>query len=103
MSASVSVLDSHSSNSLLHKQFRLEAGVGIGQVGGAFRYFQCPSAMSSPPEACSLKTIEHPYTQAFLPFGQALLLRSNKPSNTPQLLSQNSFPGTFTGTKSNLY
>jgi len=30
VSASVSVLDSHSSNSLLHKQFRLEAGVGIG-------------------------------------------------------------------------
>ncbi len=30
VSASVSVLDPPPSNSLLHKQFRLEAGVGIG-------------------------------------------------------------------------
>src|SRR5580658_2106763 len=54
--------------------------------------------MSSPPEACSLKVIEHPYTQAFPPFCQVLLLRTNKPASTQQLLSKNSFTGTFTGT-----
>ena len=74
-------------------------GEGRNRTGlGAFRHFLSPSAMSSPPEACSLKAIEHPYTQAFPPFCQAPLLRTNKPSNTQQLLSQNSFTGTFTGT-----
>jgi hypothetical protein len=53
--------------------------------------------MSSPPEPCSLKAIEHPYSQAFPPFCQALLLRTNKPLSTPQPLSQNSVTGTFTG------
>jgi len=43
--------------------------------------------------------IEHPYNQAFPPFCQAPLLRTNKPSITQQLLSKNSFTGTFTGTK----
>jgi hypothetical protein len=32
VSVSVSVLDPPPSNSLLHKQFRLEAGVGIGRI-----------------------------------------------------------------------
>jgi hypothetical protein len=41
---------------------------------------------------------EHPYNQGFPPFCQAQSLRTNKPSSTPQLLSQNSFTGTFTGT-----
>jgi hypothetical protein len=42
--------------------------------------------------------IEHPYNQAFPLFCQAPLLRTNKPSITQQLLSKNSFTGTFTGT-----
>ena len=73
-------------------------GEGRNRTGlGDFRHFLSPSAMSSPPEACSLKAIEHPYTQAFPPFCQAPLLHTNRPSNTQQLLSQNSFTGTFTG------
>jgi hypothetical protein len=42
VSASVSVLDSHSSNSLLHKQFRLEAGVGIGRFMPGFNAKNMP-------------------------------------------------------------
>jgi hypothetical protein len=59
--------------------------------------------MSSPPEAYNLKAIEPRYSQAFPPFCQTLLLRTNKPSSTPQLLTQNSFTGAFTGTFSPLF
>jgi hypothetical protein len=54
----------------------LEARVGIEQVC-AFRHFQRPSATSSPPEASSLMRIEHSYGQAFPPFCQVRLLRTN--------------------------
>jgi hypothetical protein len=43
--------------------------------------------------------IEHPYSQEFPPFCQAPSLRTNKPSNTHQLLIHHPFTGTFTGTK----
>jgi hypothetical protein len=47
---------------------------------------------------CSLKAIERPYSQAFPPFCQFPLLRTNKPSITQQLLSKNSFTGALIGT-----
>jgi hypothetical protein len=79
------------------------AGGGTRTGFAAFRSFQPQSATSSPPEACSLMRIEHTYNQGFPPFCQAPSLRTNKPSNTHQLLIHHPFTGTFTGTKSNVF
>jgi hypothetical protein len=77
---------------------RFTGGEGRNWTGlGALRLFQLRSATSSPPEAYSLKHIEHPYIQAFPPICQGQSVRTHKPSITQQLLSKNSFTGTFTG------